>query len=83
MEVEELETDLLCPADVEGITDALAWKACDHEGRRRFAAIRTREGTLVADVRQYAMLGRSQDAECQDPTRLLSTLTRCRRDSWL
>ena len=35
--------------------------ACDHEGRRR--AMRTREGTLVANVGQYAMLRGRQDAE--------------------
>ena len=36
VEVEDLDTYLLCPTNVEGIIDALAWKACDHEGRRRF-----------------------------------------------
>ena len=66
MEVEELEIYLSCPTDVEGIIDALAWKVCDHEERRRFVAIRTGEGTLVADVRQYAMLRRKQDAEYEE-----------------
>ena len=42
-EVEKLETNLSCPADVEGVIDVLAWKACDREGRRRYVAIRTRE----------------------------------------
>ena len=38
MEVEELETYLICPTDVESIIDALGGKARDHEGRRRFVA---------------------------------------------
>ena len=46
VEVEELETYLWCPTDVERTIDALAWKACDHEGRRRF----TRKGTVAANV---------------------------------
>ena len=61
VEVEVLETHLSCPTDVEGVIGVLAWKACDHEGRRR--AMRTREGTLVANVGQYAMLRGRQDAE--------------------
>ena len=65
VEVEEVETYLLCPADVEGIIDILGWKATDHAGRRRFAARKTRGGNQVANVRQYAMLRGRRDAEYQ------------------
>ena len=42
VEVEDLETYLLSPTNVEGIIDVLAWKACDHEGRRRFVPVGTK-----------------------------------------
>ena len=32
----------------------IAWSACDHEGRRRFVAMKTKELALVANVKQYA-----------------------------
>ena len=53
---------ILCPTDVEGIIRAFGWKACAYEGRRWFVSIRTKEGNLVANVRQYAVLWATQDA---------------------
>ena len=47
--------------------DLLAWKACYHRGSRRFVSVTiTKEGNLVANVRQYAMLRERQDADCQE-----------------
>ena len=42
--------------DVEGIIGALAWNACDQDGRRRLVSIRTKDGTLVANLRQCSMI---------------------------
>ena len=42
--------------------DNLTWKACDHRGRRRFVSVKTKQGNLVANVGQYAMLRERQDA---------------------
>ena len=66
VKVGELETYLLCPTDVESIIDGLAWKACDHEGRKRFVSVRTKERILVANVRPHAMLRRRQGEEYQE-----------------
>ena len=37
-----------------GVVDVLAKNACDQEGHRSFVFVKTKEGHLVADVRQYA-----------------------------
>ena len=39
----DLEAYLSCPTDVEGIINLLAWKACDHRGRKRFVSNKIRE----------------------------------------
>ena len=43
--------------DVTVVVDVLVLSknACDREEHRRFAFIRTKEGHLVTDVRQYAI----------------------------
>ena len=46
----------MCPTDVQGVIDILAWKACDHSGRRMFVSVTTKERNLVTNVRQYAIL---------------------------
>ena len=38
---------------------------CDREGRRRFVAMKTKEATLVANVKQYAMMRAMQNEEYQ------------------
>ena len=38
VKVGELEAHLLCPTEVEGVLDLLAWKACDHRGHRKFVS---------------------------------------------
>ena len=48
---------------MEGVIDLLAWKACDH---RRFASVKAKEGNLVANVRQCAMLRERQDADFRE-----------------
>ena len=62
----DLETYLLCPTDVEGTIDVLAWKACDYEGRRRSVSARRKERTLVPNVRQNTMLREWKDEEYQE-----------------
>ena len=47
---------MLSSTDAEGIIGVSAWSACDHEGRRRFVTVKTEEPTLVAKVKQYAMM---------------------------
>ena len=47
----------------EGIIGVFAWSACDRELRRRFVAIKTKEATLIARVREYAMMRAMQDEE--------------------
>ena len=49
--------------DAEGIVGVLAWSASDGEGRRRFVATKTKDATLVAHVKQYAMIRAMQDEE--------------------
>ena len=38
VKVGELEAHLLCPTEVEGVLDLLAWKVCDHRGHRKFVS---------------------------------------------
>ena len=73
VEVGELEACLSCPSDVEGIIDHFSKKAWDHEGRRRFVFIKTKEGNLVADVRQHAILRQRQDTDYGSSQRSSST----------
>ena len=44
----------------------LSFGACDREGRRRFVARKTKEATLVANVKQYAMMRAMQHEEYQE-----------------
>ena len=54
---EELEKYMLRPTGTEGVVGILAWSACDHEGRRRFAAAKREKTTLVANMEQCAVAG--------------------------
>ena len=56
VEVEELEAYLLSPTDVTGIVNVLAKHACNQKGHRRCAFVKRKEGHMVADIRQYAIL---------------------------
>ena len=65
--------------DTECIIGILAWSVCDHEGRRRLVTRKGKETTLVAIVKQYAMLRERQHADYQEfqpgGTRLQQTTT--------
>ena len=65
VDVEDLETFVSNSTDAEGFFGVLTWSACDREGRRRFVARKT-EATLVAKVKQYAMMRAMQDEEYQE-----------------
>ena len=47
MEVEELEKQILSTLDIEVNSRVLAWSACDHEGRRKFVAVKTKGDKYV------------------------------------
>ena len=64
--VEELETKILNSTDAEGIVGASAWSASEREGRRMFVAKKTKEATLVATVKQHAMMRAVQDKTYQE-----------------
>ena len=53
---------LVMPNRCEG-RDLLAWEACDHRGHRKFVSVTTKEGNLVGNVRQYAILRERQGAD--------------------
>ena len=65
MDVEELEAHMLCPTDVTGIVYVLAKNARDQEGHRRFVIVKKMEGTVVADVRQNAIMRARMESEYQ------------------
>ena len=52
--------------DPEGIIGVLARSACDHEGHRRCGAVRRKKTTLMAHVKQYALMRAKQDDEYQE-----------------
>ena len=57
----ELETDFCMPDRRGRHNDASAWKACDHERRKRLVA----KGT-VTDVRQCVMMRERENAEYRE-----------------
>ena len=66
VEVGELEAHLLCPTDVTGIVDVLAKNACDQVRRRRFVFVKTKEGHLVAGMRQRAFMRARMEPDYQE-----------------
>ena len=51
--------------ELEGIIGVSAWSACDHDGSSGFAAVKRMKTTLVATMKQYAVMPAKQDEECQ------------------
>ena len=49
-----------------GLIEVLASSACDHEGRRRFVAVKRNETTLVVTLKQYAVMRARQEEEYQE-----------------
>ena len=66
VEVGQLEAYLLCRTDLTGIVEVLAKNACDREWHRRFVFVKTKEGHLVADVEQHAIMRDRMDLDYQE-----------------
>ena len=49
-----------------GLIEVLASSACDHEGRRRFVAVKRDETTLVVTLKQFAVMRARQEEEYQE-----------------
>ena len=70
--MKETEKHMLSPVDTEGIIGVVAWSACDHQGRRRCVAVEREKTTLVAHVKQYAMMRARQEEEYQELSKVIT-----------
>ena len=63
VEVEELEAYLLCQTDVTVLSMSWPSMRANQKGHRRCAFVKRKEGHMVADMRQYAILRERQETD--------------------
>ena len=66
--------------DAEGINGVLSWRACDHEGCRRFVAVKKEKTTLVVNAKQYAMMRAKQEKAYQELQEAINYMNESQRN---
>ena len=65
-EIRNCGVTVFSSTDAEGVVDVLVRSACDQLGRRRYATLKVEKTTLVANVKQHAVIRAMQDEEYQE-----------------
>ena len=75
VEMKGMEKHMLSPIDTEGVVGVLAWSACDHEDRRRLVAVKREKTTLVAIVKQKALMRARQEVSQQELHEVIKSMS--------